>query len=92
MMDLPQLPAPGGRIDLDRPFKPVRIAVLTVSDTRTRDSDTSGDILADRVESAGHVLADRKLLRDDAKAIRKQVEAWNFDPGVDASFPQAARA
>ncbi len=84
MMDLPQLPAPGGRIDLDRPFKPVRIAVLTVSDTRNFDSDTSGDILADRVESAGHILADRKLLRDDTKAIRDQVEAWSLDPGIDA--------
>lgn len=67
---------PGGRIDAERPFKPVRIAVLTVSDTRDLASDTSGDILQARVEGAGHALAGRALVRDDIDAIREQVLAW----------------
>ena len=77
-------PAPGGRIDEGRPFKPVRIAVLTVSDTRTLDQDTSGTILADRVEASGHELADRKLAPDDIGEIRSIVSAWIADPTVDA--------
>ncbi|MBB34200.1 MAG: molybdenum cofactor biosynthesis protein B [Hirschia sp.] len=79
-----QPPAPGGKIVPERAFKPVRIAVLTVSDTRTLENDTSGDILAERVARDGHVLADRVLLRDDASAIRKQVLDWAADPEVDA--------
>ena len=66
------------------PFTPVRIAVLVVSDTRTLANDTSGDLLAQRVQSAGHELADRKLLRDDVDAIRAQVKAWIDDPLIDA--------
>ncbi len=65
------------------PFTPVRIAVLVVSDTRTLANDTSGDLLAQRVQSAGHELADRKLLRDDVDAIRAQVKAWIDDPLID---------
>lgn len=83
-MEAPTIPAPGGWIDANRPFKPVRIAVLTVSDSRTLETDTSGDILAGRVKAAGHELADRVLLRDDVAAIRKQVKAWIEDPQVDA--------
>lgn len=64
-------------------FIPVRIAVLTVSDTRTLENDTSGDILAQRIGAAGHVLADRDLLRDDKEAIRARVEAWIEDAEVD---------
>ncbi|MBB5519327.1 molybdenum cofactor biosynthesis protein B [Amphiplicatus metriothermophilus] len=64
-------------------FVPVRIAILTVSDTRTLETDTSGETLKNRLEAAGHVLADRKLLRDDADAIRAQVRAWIDDPSVD---------
>lgn len=64
-------------------FVPVRIAILTISDTRTLDTDTSGETLKGRIEAAGHVLADRKLLRDDADAIRAQVQAWIDDPSVD---------
>ena len=67
---------PGGRIEADRPFKPVRIAVLTVSDSRTLANDTSGDVLQTKVEGAGHVLAGRALVRDDVEAIREQVLAW----------------
>ena len=63
-------------------FKPVRIAVLVVSDTRTLDTDTSGATLVQRLESAGHILADRKILPDDKAAIRAQVSAWIADPEV----------
>ncbi len=66
------------------PFTPVKIAVLVVSDTRTLANDTSGDLLVQRVQSAGHELADRKLLRDDVDAIRAQVKAWIDDPLIDA--------
>lgn len=83
MTDTSTLPAPGGRIDEDRPFKPVRIAVLTVSDTRSLENDTSGDILSGRVEKSGHILADRALLRDDAAGIQEQVSQWINDPQVD---------
>jgi molybdopterin adenylyltransferase len=65
-------------------FLPVQIAVLTVSDTRTPENDTSGDILVERLTAAGHKLAARALLRDDVPAIRKQVQAWIADPAIDA--------
>lgn len=80
----PEVPAPGGRINEDRPFKPVRIAVLTVSDTRTAENDTSGDILADRVVEAGHELADRALLRDEKDLIAAKVRSWIDSPDIDA--------
>ncbi len=67
---------PGGRIDEARAFKPVRIAVLTISDTRDAESDTSGDLLAERIAGAGHRLAARAMVRDDVEAIRAQVNAW----------------
>jgi molybdenum cofactor biosynthesis protein B len=70
-------------IDKVLTFKPVRVAVLTVSDTRTADTDTSGDALTRRILEAGHVLADRAILRDDAPAVRAKVEAWISDPSVD---------
>ena len=74
---LPRMPhAAGGRFDEDRNFKPVRIAVLTVSDTRDQESDTSGDILAERARSAGHQLAGRAIVADEIGAIRAQVNAW----------------
>ena len=56
-------------IDESRTFKPINIALLTVSDTRGPDEDTSGDLLAERIEAAGHRLAARTILRDDADAI-----------------------
>jgi len=74
----------GGRIDEARDFKPVNIAILTVSDTRDEESDTSGDVLAKRVEAAGHSLAGRALVRDDIEAIRAQVLAWVRSGKVDA--------
>ena len=71
------------RIDETRPFIPVGIAVLTVSDTRTPETDRSGDTLAARVEEAGHRLAARAIARDDIPAIRAQVEAWTRDDAID---------
>jgi molybdenum cofactor biosynthesis protein B len=71
-------------IDETRTFKPINIAVLTVSDTRTAENDTSGDILAGRVTGAGHNLAARMIVRDDAKALAAQFEAWIDDPHIDA--------
>ena len=74
----------GGRLHEDRAFKPVNVVVLTISDTRDEDSDTSGDVLARRVEAAGHVLADRGIVRDDIDAIRERVMRWVNSGTVDA--------
>jgi len=74
---------PPHRIDETREFVAVRIAVLTVSDTRDGSNDSSGDKLASRIAEAGHVLAARALLKDDSAAIRAQLEAWIADPGID---------
>ena len=70
-------------IHTDLPFHPLNIAVLTVSDTRTRDTDTSGALLCDRLLAAGHALAAREIVMDDVDAIQNQVMAWVDDPGVD---------
>lgn len=71
-------------IDETRPFLPVNIAVMTVSDTRTEADDKSGDILVERLEGAGHRLAARLIVRDDAEAIVARLRAWIADPQVDA--------
>jgi molybdenum cofactor biosynthesis protein B len=71
-------------IDTSRQFKPIRIALLTVSDTRGPDEDTSGDILAERITSAGHTLAARTILKDDADLIEVQLRKWIAAPDVDA--------
>ena len=73
----------GGRIDEDLLFKPVRVALLTVSDTRDEESDTSGALLAERIVTAGHTLAGRALVRDDIAAIRAQAQAWVASGEVD---------
>jgi molybdenum cofactor biosynthesis protein B len=70
-------------IDETRTFLPVRIAVLTVSDTRTLKDDKSGDTLSQLIAAAGHVLSHRALLRDDRAAIRAKVEGWIADADVD---------
>ena len=70
-------------IDETLTFKPVRIAVLVVSDTRTLETDTSGQLLVDRLTEAGHTLADRMIVRDDVPTIRETVSAWIADPDVD---------
>jgi len=67
---------PGGRIDPALGFTPVRIAVLSVSDTRGEQDDTSGAILAERITVAGHHFAGRAIVPDDVKAIRGQVKSW----------------
>ena len=68
----------------EREFIPVRIALLTVSDTRTRADDTSGDTLEARVKEAGHIVAARTLLRDDKDAIVAQLKSWIADASIDA--------
>ena len=70
-------------IDESRAFIPVRIAVLTVSDTRGLADDRSGDALVERLESAGHILAGRYVERDDKAAIVARLHAWIDDPKVD---------
>ena len=64
-------------------FKPLNIAVLTISDTRDASTDTSGDILVQRITDAGHALGERKLVRDDIPAIREIVSSWIEDGAVD---------
>jgi molybdopterin adenylyltransferase len=71
-------------IDESRGFVPVRIAVLTVSDTRGPAEDRSGDLLAERLTAAGHVLADRAIVRDEQGEIEARLRAWIADPEVDA--------
>ena len=70
-------------LDLSRPFHPVNIAVLTVSDTRTLETDTSGDVLVQRLTEAGHILAGREIVADDIPAITAQLRAWIADDGID---------
>lgn len=74
---------PGGRIDPDRQFTPLGIAVLTISDSRDRATDSSGDLLAERVASAGHELRARALVGGDKRAIQRQARLWIDDPAVD---------
>ena len=82
---IPKLPlGAGGRIDEDKSFKPVRIAVLTVSDTRDEESDTSGDILAGRIAGAGHAVAERAIVADDRVAITQRIMAWVESGEVEA--------
>jgi len=70
-------------IDDSLAFHPLRIAVLTVSDTRDQGSDRSGALLAERLTEAGHELAGKAIVRDDVEAIRAQVRRWCDDPGID---------
>ena len=72
------------RIDETKPFKPVNIAVLTVSDTRTLETDRSGDTLVERIARDGHVLVDRAIVTDDVALIRAQVQKWIDDPRIEA--------
>ena len=70
-------------IDETLNFYPLRIAVLTVSDTRDEESDTSGALLAERLLSAGHELAGREIVKDEVEAIRGQVRGWVEDESID---------
>ncbi|MEQ8902486.1 MAG: molybdenum cofactor biosynthesis protein B [Roseovarius sp.] len=71
------------RIDETKDFIPVRIAVLTVSDTRDMADDRSGDTLVKRLEAAGHILADRMIVRDERDQIADQLREWVANPEVD---------
>ncbi|APE28892.1 molybdenum cofactor biosynthesis protein B [Aurantiacibacter gangjinensis] len=71
-------------IDERLDFRPINIAVLTVSDTRTSADDNSGDILAERIKSAGHSVAQRAIVRDDADKLVEQLYQWISDDGIDA--------
>ncbi|GGD37584.1 molybdenum cofactor biosynthesis protein B [Sinisalibacter lacisalsi] len=66
-----------------REFIPVRVAVITVSDTRTPEDDRSGDTLVARIEAAGHILADRDIVKDDRGVIADRLRAWSLDPEID---------
>ena len=70
-------------IDEGAAFLPVRIAVLTVSDSRTLADDRSGDALVGRLSAAGHVLADRAIVKDEVAAIVSRLHAWIDDPQID---------
>jgi molybdenum cofactor biosynthesis protein B len=72
-----------GRIDETSPFKALRIAVLTISDSRDRSSDRSGDTLEERIRAAGHELVDRDLVKDDAALIADRFRRWVEDPNVE---------
>ena len=71
------------KLDESRPFIPVRIGVLTVSDTRTLADDKSGATLAELIAEAGHDLAERAIVRDDVAEIRAKVQGWIADPTID---------
>jgi molybdenum cofactor biosynthesis protein B len=70
--------------DSTREFVPVRIAIMTVSDTRTRANDTSGDTLEARVREAGHIVADRVIVPDEKDVIVAQLKKWIADVNIDA--------
>ena len=72
------------RIDETRPFVPVTFAVLTVSDTRSLEEDRSGSTLAARIDEAGHTLAERAIVTDDAEKIAAQVSEWAARADIDA--------
>ncbi|MEE8438858.1 MAG: molybdenum cofactor biosynthesis protein B [Micropepsaceae bacterium] len=70
-------------IDEQKPFHPVNIAIMTVTDTRTRANDTSGDALEERIKDAGHHLAARAIVRDDKDEIVKHLKKWTSDANID---------
>lgn len=72
-----------GKIDETKEFIPVRIAVLTVSDTRSMAEDRSGDVLVARIDAAGHHLAERKIVQDERTDIAEQLRTWCADPQID---------
>lgn len=72
-----------GRIDQTIPFQALQIGLVTVSDTRTQATDKSGDLLAERIETAGHCLLARKIVKDDVLAIRDLFAGWIADPAIE---------
>ncbi|MGD1901752.1 MAG: molybdenum cofactor biosynthesis protein B [Geitlerinemataceae cyanobacterium] len=73
-------------IDESRPFIPVNIAILTVSDTRTLETDKSGDLLVGLATAAGHAIVDRAIVRDDRAQISARLERWVANPDVDVAI------
>jgi molybdenum cofactor biosynthesis protein B len=71
------------KIDESRPFLPVNIAVLTVSDTRQESDDKSGQTLAELIAASGHRVAQRRIVRDDKDAIIAELRRWITDPAID---------
>ncbi len=71
-------------IDESRTFSPIGLAVLTISDTRTEADDTSGNILVERITSAGHHVVARNIVRDEKETVAEQVKAWGADPEIAA--------
>jgi molybdopterin adenylyltransferase len=74
---------PGGRIDSERAFQPLGIAVLTISDSRNESNDGAGDLLVQRLSAAGHRLRQRALLKHDRTSIEAKVREWIADPAID---------
>lgn len=70
-------------IDESKPFVPINIGILTITDSRTLETDTSGQILAERLTAAGHTLAERKIVKDEVPDIVAQLNTWIDDPNVD---------
>ncbi|MEK7759869.1 MAG: molybdopterin-binding protein, partial [Pseudomonadota bacterium] len=66
-----------------RPFVPLNVAVLTLSDTRTRENDTSGDLIEEKLKAAGHQVAARAIVREDLDKLRAQFKGWIDDAGID---------
>jgi molybdenum cofactor biosynthesis protein B len=79
-----QHPPGGGGFAPDRPFLPVKIGVLSISDTRTHANDHSGDALADMITRDGHLVSARKLVRDSVPDIQHAMKAWIADTSIDA--------
>ena len=67
-----------------RPFTPLNVAIMTSSDTRTFDTDTSGDLIQERLKGAGHAVVERKILADDIDDVRGLITRWIEDDGIDA--------
>lgn len=67
----------------ERPFVPLNVAVLTMSDTRTRENDTSGDLIEERLKTVGHKVVAREILREDLDRLREQFRVWIEDPKID---------
>jgi molybdenum cofactor biosynthesis protein B len=82
-MDMSEQVPGGGRLDPEKEFHALHIAVLTVSDTRDEENDTSGKLLADRVVRDGHVLAARAIVKDNVSEIQAKMKNWIADPEVD---------
>ncbi len=68
---------------VDRPFVPLNVAVLTLSDTRTRDNDSSGDLIEEKLKTAGHHVTARAIVREDLDKLRARFQQWIEDPGID---------